>query len=201
VSERLEKALALIDEANREDPNRDLLSPDLPKALAYGWRMSEWLSRLCEQPSEALALAARGQHIRRWQVPRDSYPADRAGYLAWRTYLYRFHAEQLAAILSQVGYDAETVERAAGIVAKRRLKQDTEAQTLEDAACLVFLNYEFAAFAESHDAEKVVAIVRKTWGKMSDRARAAALALDLPDHLAGLVAAALAPVEADSVGG
>jgi hypothetical protein len=133
-------------------------------------------------------------------VPRDSFPADRAGYLAWRTSLYRFHAEQLAAILSQVGYDAETVERAADIVAKRRLKQDTEVQTLEDAACLVFLNYEFAAFAESHDAEKLVAIVRKTWGKMSDRAHAAARGLDLPEHLAELVAAALAPVEADGVG-
>jgi hypothetical protein len=201
VSERLEKALALIDEANREDPSRDPVCPELPKALVYGWRMSEWLARLCDQPSEALALAARGQHIRRWQVPRDRYAADRAGYLAWRTYLYRFHAEQLAAILSQVGYDAETVERAAGIVAKRRLKQDAEAQTLEDAACLVFLNYEFAAFAESHDVDKLVAIVRKTWGKMSDRAHAAALGLELPEHLTGLVAAALAPVEASNVAG
>jgi len=201
VSERLEKALALIDEANREDPNRDPVSPDLPKALVYGWRMSEWLARICDQPSEALALAARGQHIRRWQVPRDRYAADRAGYLAWRTYLYGFHAEQLAGILRRVDYDPETIERATGIVAKRRLKRDPETQALEDAACLVFLNYEFADFADSHDAEKLVAIVRKTWGKMSERAHTAALALELPERLAGLVAAALAPVEADGVSG
>ena len=196
MSERLSEALALIDEANTADPHRDPDHPELPKALLYGWRMSEWLSRLCDAPSEALALAARGQHIRRWQVPRDRYPSDRAGYLAWRTFLYRFHAEQLSAILERVGYDRPTVDRAAAIVAKRRLRQDPEAQALEDAACLVFLNYEFAAFAAAHDPDKVVAVLRKTWGKMSDRAHEMALGLPLPDDLAALVAAALGSPDA-----
>lgn len=196
VSERLQAALGLIDEANREDPHHDPDHPELSRTLLYGWRMSEWLTRLYDQPSEALVLAARAQHIRRWQVPRDSYPADRAGYLAWRTFLYRFHAEQLSAIMTTAGYDAATVERAASIVAKRRLKQDAEAQALEDAACMVFLAHEFGAFAEAHTPEKLVAIVRKTWGKMSERARQAALGLALPPELAGVVARALEPAVA-----
>lgn len=198
MSERLAKAVALIDEANREDPNRDPDNPELSKALVYGWRMSEWLSRLCDAPSEALVLAARGQHLRRWQVPRETYPADRSGYLAWRTFLYGFHAEQLSAILAQAGYDPETIERAASIVAKRRLRQDPEVQCLEDTACLVFLSHEFAAFTKAHAEDKLVAIVRKTWGKMSERARHAATRLELPDDQARLVAAALTPAAVDA---
>jgi hypothetical protein len=196
VSERLAQALALIDEANREDPGRDPKNPALSKALVYGWRMSEWLDRICEGPSDALILAARAQHIRRWEVPRERFPADRAGYLAWRTSLYRFHAEQLSAILMQVGYDAVTIERAASIVAKRRLKQDQDAQRLEDVACLVFLNYEFARFAEAHSHDKIIAILRKTWSKMSEVGRSAALTLPLPEPLSALVGEALTPLPA-----
>ena len=33
---------------------------------------------------ETLLLAARAHHLRRWELPRDSYPVGRAGYLRWR---------------------------------------------------------------------------------------------------------------------
>jgi hypothetical protein len=192
MSEPLEHALRLIDEANREDPNLELVAgKPTPKALLYGQRMTEWLLRLDHDPPETLQLAARGQHIRRWKIPRSRYAETREGYLIWRAKLYRFHAEEISAILQRVGYDAATVERVAQIVAKRGLQQDPDVQRIEDVACLVFLDYEFARFAAAHPREKIIDIVRKTWRKMSETGRAEALRVPLDDSLALLVREAL----------
>jgi len=192
MSERLQRALQLIDDANREDPNWEIVEGTcIPRALLYGQRMTAWLLRLDPNPPETLQLAARGQHIRRWEIPRTSYPATRDGYLAWRTRLYRFHAEQVGSILRQLGYDDPTVERVARIVAKRGLKQDPDVQRIEDIACLVFLDYQLAEFATAHARDKVIDIVRRTWRKMSETGRAEALRLPLSDSLALLVREAL----------
>jgi hypothetical protein len=139
--------------------------------------MAEWLARLEPDASEALRLAVRCQHIRRWTIPRASFPMTRPGYLQWRSTLARFHAEQAGEILRGVGYDEETVARVQSLVRKERLASDPEAQALEDAACLVFLEGEFVDFARKHDAQKVEGILRKTWRKMSDRGKAEALKL------------------------
>lgn len=194
MSTKLEQVLSLIDEANRGDPQTVLLDGEAwPKAFIYGRRMSEWLYRLDPDPNETVQLAARGQHIRRWEIPRASYPATREGYLAWRTSLYRFHAEQMTGLLKQVGYDGKTIDSVARIVSKRGLKTDSEVQRIEDVACLVFLDHEFAGFAAEHPRGKLIEIVRKTWRKMSEPARAQALLIPLCDDLARLVAEALKP--------
>ena len=182
---RFARALSLIDAANAQDP--------LGRETLYSQRMSQWLDRIEPDASEPLRLAARAQHIRRWTIPRTSYPMDRLGYLAWRTALYRFHAAELLAILRECGYDEPDAQRAASLVRKERLKADAEAQTLEDVICLVFLENQLAQFASSHEPEKVVDILRKTWKKMSPRGHAAALSLDLPAGAAELVRRALAP--------
>jgi hypothetical protein len=75
----------------------------------------------------------------------------RAGYHQWRTTLARFHADEAAAILRGVGYDEATVARVQSLVRKEGLKTDPETQTLEDVACLVFLEDEFREFARKHD--------------------------------------------------
>src|ERR1035441_3147125 len=98
-------AIEQIDAANSRDPH--LVSDgtsQVPAELLYSRRMNNWLAKLYPQASEALQLAARAQHIRRWEVPRDSYPMDRAGYHRWRTGLYSFHAEKAAEILRDLGY-------------------------------------------------------------------------------------------------
>jgi hypothetical protein len=64
-------------------------------------------------------------------------------------------------------------------------------QKLEDAACLVFLVYEYAAFIAKHDDEKVIDILQKTWGKMSERAREVALTLPLEGRPRALLERAL----------
>jgi Domain of unknown function (DUF4202) len=177
---RFAATLAAIDAANGEDLTSEIVGgKSVPKELAYSRRMTGWLTRLDPTASEALRLAVRAQHIRRWTVPRDGYPMDRQGYHRWRTALGRFHAETAGALMKTAGYDAVMVERVGSLIRKERLKTDPEAQTLEDVACLVFLENYLADFAGKHDEAKVIDILRKTWRKMSKRGQDAALALDL----------------------
>ena len=186
-------ALEAFDRANAADPNREAVDGvAAPKELVYGQRMSDWLERLYPEASLALRLAVRCQHIERWRVPRKSYPEGRIGYLTWRRDLKALHAERAGEILERLGFDAATVERVRALVNKENLRQDPEAQALEDVACLVFLAHYFADFAVGHDDDKVVDILRKTWRKMSETGREAALALPLGPTEAALVALALA---------
>ena len=193
LSDRFQAAIDAIDDANRDDPNRETLDGEaLPKEIAYARRMTRWLERLAPDASELLRLAVRAQHIRRWSIARDAYPMDRKGYLRWRTDLARFHAETVAGILRARGYDADEVARVQALVQKKKFRSDPEAQTLEDAACLVFLESYFSDFATKHDDAKLANILRKSWAKMSAPAQQAALALDLPPETRRLVERALA---------
>jgi hypothetical protein len=190
---RLETVLRLIDEANARDPNRETWQgQSYPKELLYGMRMTEWLERRRPRPPEELAIAARGQHICRWEVPRDSYPADRDGYLRWRSYLYDFHATKVAELMERAGYEAASVDRVRTLIRKRGLKTDPDVQLIEDTACLVFLEYYFPDFAQSLDTAKLPGVVRKTWNKMSEEARQAALTIDFPESVRTLLTQALA---------
>ncbi len=189
---RFDAAIAAFDQANAEDPNHEMIDGQLqPAAPVYARRMTEWLGRIEPSASVELRLAARCQHIRRWMIPRDTYPITRPGYHKWRTDLGRFHAEQAGEILGHVGYDPETIARVQSLLRKERLKIDPQMQTLEDVICLVFLESYFADFAAKHDDQKVIGILRKTWKKMSDRGHAEALKLPLTDAARDLVARAL----------
>ncbi|MEX0742645.1 MAG: DUF4202 domain-containing protein, partial [Phycisphaeraceae bacterium] len=163
-----------------------------PKELLYGHRMSRWLEVLRPDAPEPLRLAARAQHIRRWEVPRDSYPRDRKGYHQWRTRLYGYHADRTEEILAELGYDAAIIARVRDLLMKKRIKNDPDMQTLEDVICLVFLENYFADFAREHDEAKLMTILQRTWGKMSEQGHHAALRLDLPDEARALVEKALA---------
>ena len=142
--------------------------------------MTEWVQRLEPAPTEELLLAARAHHLRRWTIPRASYPQGRSGYLRWRKALHEQHARDVAEILSGVGYDDATVGRVQDIVRKRRLGKDDEVQVLEDALCLVFVETQLHDLAARVEPEKMVDVVRKTLVKMSDRAKQLATELDIP---------------------
>ncbi len=188
---RLREALARFDEANAADPNRELVDgAEQPRELVYARRMTATLDSFAPEAPEAVRLAVRCQHIRRWTVPRDTYPEGRDGYRRWRTDLARFHAEAAAEILRAVGYGEDTVARVGALLRKERLKADPEVQLLEDVACLVFLRYYLPAFAERHADAKLADILAKTWRKMSAQGRTAALALDLEPRLRALVSKA-----------
>ena len=190
---RLRDAFARFDRANADDPNRELVDGvEQPRELVYARRMTATLERFAPDAPEAVRLAVRCQHIRRWTVPRDTYPEGRDGYRRWRTDLAQFHAETAAEILRAAGYGDAVVARVGALLRKERLKADPEVQLLEDVACLVFLQHYLPAFAAQHADDKLVDILGKTWRKMSAQGRAAALALDLEPRVRALVSRAAA---------
>ncbi len=190
---RYETAVALMDAANGEDPNRvEWNGETWPKERLYSRRMVEMLERFDPTADEAMKLAVRAQHIQRWRIPRSDFPEGRQGYLQWRTRLYRFHADTAGEILARAGYDDATRERVKQAVGKRGIKVNPDSQLLEDVADLVFIEYyleEFAAKHPEYSEEKWLDIIRKTWKKMSERAREFALsgAVKLPEALKGLI--------------
>ena len=193
VPDQFERAIARFDAANRADPHRVVIDGlEQPAALLYARRMTARLDRFAPGAPEPVRLAARSQHIRRWTIPRTDYPEGRDGYRRWRTDLAGFHASTAAAILREVGYDDATVARVESLLRKERLKTDPAVQLLEDVVCLVFLDHYLADFAPKHDEEKLLRVLRKTWPKMSDDGRRAALALDLEPGLRALVERAVA---------
>ncbi|UOQ51963.1 DUF4202 domain-containing protein [Hymenobacter cellulosivorans] len=191
---RFTAALATFDAANAEDPNQDTDAEgrSWPKELLYGHRMSACLARVAPEAPEAVHLAARCQHIRRWAIPRADFPMDRAGYHQWRNTLKKYHAQVAGELLAEVGYEAATIERVQALLQKQQLSRDADVQLLEDVICLVFLEYYFLDFARQHPEEKVIDIVQKTWRKMTARGHELALQLPLPADAQALVARALA---------
>ncbi|WP_375057470.1 DUF4202 domain-containing protein [Zobellella sp. DQSA1] len=190
---RLQQVLNAIDAENRQDPHQEQADgQSWPKEYLYSLRMSEQLARFAPEASELLQIAARAQHIRRWTVPRADYPMDRAGYKHWRTDLAKFHGELTAKLMENAGYGEEEQERVKALLLKKQLKRDDEVQTLEDVICLVFIHYYLEDFATKHEEEKLIDIIRKTWGKMSEAGHAAALKVPLSPPVQSLVGKALA---------
>lgn len=192
MSSKLAQAFAAIDAANAADPNTvSYGGEEQPKELCHSRLATEWLDRLAPEATEAQRLAARAHHLRRWEIPRDSYPKDRAGYLRWRTELGRFHAEETAKLLEEAGYDAETIERVKAIIRKRNLKGDPEVQTHEDVLCLVFLSTQLDMLAADLETDKLIEVLAKSLNKMSEEGRQQALRLSLNNAQRGILARAL----------
>jgi hypothetical protein len=178
--ERFEQAVAEIDRANADDPHQIEVRGELrPKELAHADMASDWIRRLEAQPSEALQLAARAHHLRRWSLSRDDYPTGRSGYLVWRQELKQQHADETAHILERCGYDASYIESVSRIILRKNLTRSADAQTLEDALCLVFFETQLVELAGRLSTAKMRDVGIKTLRKMSPKARALALELSL----------------------
>jgi hypothetical protein len=191
--DRFARASLAFDQLNALDPvKEDVGGVSRPRLVVQADRLSEWIQRLDPDASEALRLAARCQHVERWKIARDEFPPGRVGYLQWRTKLARFHAERAESVLRGAGYDDDVVAAVRRIVTKQNLHSNPDSQTMEDALCLVFLEFEFEAFLDKYpDQAKAVDIVEKTWKKMSPRGRDAARALSLSTRAQRLVEAAI----------
>ena len=185
----LAAAIEAIDAANVDDPNR---FEGEPLALAQGRLAHGWVLWLDAGASDALLLAARAHHLRRWVVPRSSYPEGRTGYLTWRRDQKVRHAAELRAILAAEGIEPARVARACAIVTKAGLGSDPEVQIFEDAVCLTFLQTQLTSTIDKvHDDDHMVAVIAKTLTKMSDAGKAAALTIEFDSHGAELVGRAL----------
>ncbi|MGL1956135.1 MAG: DUF4202 domain-containing protein [Colwellia sp.] len=207
-SSLLSSVLTAIDNINRADTNTTLLNGIAhAKELLYGHQMSECLTKHWPEASEVLQIAVRGQHIKRWHLKRNEFDEGKKGYFTWRIALGKFHAQLVEKIMLEQGYGADDAANTAIIIRKELLKQRkatskvdsqiiNDSQTLEDVACLVFLEHYFDEFAAKYTSkengeEKIIRIVKLTWNKMSEQGHNIALTLELPDHLAKLVGKAL----------
>lgn len=126
---------------------------------------------------------------------------NRAGYLTWRSKLKSLAATQVAELLAspaiQPPIPAEDIARIGGLIRKENLSINEETQVLEDVACLVFLEDQFDKFDKESGIEedKMVGILRKTWGKMSEEGRKLAMGVELSERGKALLGKALEPQE------
>lgn len=190
--DRFNAAIAAFDGANSADPNLERDGgAEHPKELVYARRMSMMLERFAPDAPEAVRLAVRCQHLRRWEIPRDAFPRTSEGYKAWRKRLMDFHADAAGRVLSDAGYDEETVAHVQALLRKVRLKRDPDSQLVEDVVGLVFLEHYLERFVAEHpdyEEAKLADILRKTWAKMSPRGHKAALTVvKLPGPLRPVV--------------
>ncbi|MDH4170139.1 MAG: DUF4202 domain-containing protein [Acidimicrobiia bacterium] len=196
MAHRLDAVLATIDDANRADPN---LVEDRPRALLEGQRATEWVAQLRPDAPESVLVAARAHHLTRWMVPRSSYPEGRAGYLRWRRDQKQRHADDMSAILSTHRFDPGFIERVQSLLLRTDLGTDPDAQLVEDAACLVFLETRFDDIVVRLDHDQLIGVVAKTLAKMSPAAIAATSAINLSE--AGRTALAEAASRAEDRSG
>lgn len=188
-------AAAAIDDANQADPNTvTVRGMQQPLALAHGRLAAEWIQRLSDgEADETVLLAARAHHLRRWEVPRSSYPEGKAGYLRWRRDQKQRHAADVAQILRDAGYGSSAIERVQTLIRRDNLASDADTQTVEDAACLVFIETQLAAVESRFEHAHLLDVIRKTARKMSPAALAAVGQIDLGEHEQALLAEALSP--------
>jgi hypothetical protein len=190
--QKFEAAIRRFDEENSRDPNKEIAGGiSHPRELLYAQRLTNWVLRLCPDASEELRLAACCQHICRWKIPRDSYPMTRPGYLKWRADLKKFHAQKAGEILREVGYDEKNVQRVQELNLKKNFPNDSETRVLEDALCLVFLEFQFAELAAKTAEDKTINALQKSWQKMTEAARAEALKLNYGEREKTLLQRAL----------
>ena len=176
---RFADAIARFDAENAKDPKSVTCDgATQPHELAYSRWLTDWVLRLNPAASEGLRLASRCQHLCRWEIPRDSYPATRAGYLKWRQVLKEFHADKAAAILRDVGYGDVITQQVRDLNLKKHFPADAECRTLEDALCLLFLERQFTDLASKATEEKMITALQKCWAKMTPAAHALALKLN-----------------------
>lgn len=189
---KYKEAIQLFDKANALDPNTELFEgKEYPKELLYAERMTEQLNKFAPNSSLALQLTVRCQHICRWEIPRNSYEMNRVGYLKWRQDLKSFHVNKATSILKEVGYNIELINLVKFLLLKKELKKNEETQTLEDVACLVFLEFYFLKFSEKYEEAKLIEIIQKTWKKMSEKGHETALKLNLSEVALMLITKAL----------
>lgn len=188
----INEAFQLLDGYNKQDPRRNARDgATTPVEYFLALRLHEWVRKLAPDAGENLLLASRCQHIGRWEIARSAYPEGRNGYFRWRKALTHHHAEVAAGLLGKAGYDAAEIADVQSLLRKERLGTDPRAQIMEDALCLVFLEFQYEEFSRGVTEEKMTDILTKTWKKMSEAGRKAAVSLPYSVHGAAVIAKVL----------
>jgi hypothetical protein len=101
-------------------------------------------------------------------------------YLKWRKDLAAHHAAISASLMQKAGYEEAKIARVQEIILKKRIKQNAEVQIMENALCLLFLEYQYEDLRKKylHDPEKMVNILYKLLLKMDAHGHAVAMLLN-----------------------
>jgi len=193
TSDQFKKAIDAFDAYNENDPNKEEYKGKVfSKEVLYAQRMTNWLHQFAPDAPEYITLAARCQHIGRWEIARSNFPMDKKGYLQWRNQEKIHHAKIAEEILKTCQYDAETIDKVKFLLLKKELFTNADTQLLEDVICLVFIEFYIDAFAAKHDDEKMVDIIKKTLKKMSPKGIAATSGINLSEKIKSLIQKATA---------
>lgn len=185
---RFIRALDAFDQASGEDPRRQRFEEcDYPRELVFSRRVTHWLLRLAPDAGEAVQLAARGHTLRRWEILRTRYPNDTAGYHAWRDATAAHSADAAEMLLRPIGYPDEVIRRVRRLITRELFPRDPDAQRLEDADCLAFLELKLTDYLDRWDEEKLARILTGTWMKMSEGARTLARQMPLDPRVGPLL--------------
>jgi hypothetical protein len=181
-------AIEAFDRANGEDPRRQRFEGrDHSRELAFSRRVTHWLLRLTPDAAEAVQLAARGHTLRRWEIPRTRYPNDTSGYHAWREATAAHSADAAETLLRPIGYSDELIRRVRQLITRELFPRDSDAQRLEDADCLAFLELKLTDYLDRWDEERLARILNGTWMKMSKGARTLARQMPLDPRVGPLL--------------
>jgi len=191
-SDRFAKVIAAFDDYNLNDPNKEEFEGRIfPKESLYAQRMTGKLAAFAPEADEAVKLAARCQHIGRWEIPRSNYPMNKKGYLQWRNDAKIHHAKIASGILTAFGYEQEVINNVKLLLLKKDLYANPQSQLLEDVVCLVFIEYYLEEFAAKHEDEKVIDILRKTIRKMTAKGVKSAGQIPLSERIKSLITRAV----------
>ncbi|KAF8072415.1 hypothetical protein HT031_000074 [Scenedesmus sp. PABB004] len=191
---QLDKALALIDAGNAEDPTKVQVDGEsVPYRLAYSRWLSEWVLRLDPKASDELLILARGRSIQSWKladIKRDDYAPNTPGQRQWEVDRKKWLANRLLEAVKEAGYGEETcgliedvmLSRSLpdprdirkydllgplGMVNFRTLRAVVMLQTLADADALLFLDKNFAEMFNRMPADEVAAVCKRELSRLS----------------------------------
>lgn len=185
---QLKEAFNQFDAYNTTDPNQKVFEgKTYAKEVLYAERMTKKLNDYAPEAPEYMQLAVRCQHIGRWEIARNAYPMDRAGYLMWRSQLKLHHTKIAEPILKECGYDEETINKVKSLLLKKQLHQNPDTQLIEDVICLVFVEFYLDSFSSQHSEEKMIDILKKTLKKISPRGIEEALKINMTEHVKELI--------------
>lgn len=185
--DKLNAAFGLFDEYNKQDPRIfEWNGKSYPQEYFFAVKLYDRVLQLEPDAGEELLLASRCQHIGRWEMPRETYPDGRDAYLEWRKDLAQHHVNIAGKLMREAGYANELIDRVSQILLKKRIKTDHNVQAMENALCLVFLEFQYEDFRKKYEQEpdKMVNILHRSLLKMD--AKGHAFALQMPYSSGGL---------------
>jgi|SRR5690606_32331231 len=192
MENRIQQALNKFDDYNRNDPNTfNWQGTEYPQELFLAEKLYHWIFKLSPSPSVALKLASRAQHIGRWEISRDSFPMDKVGYLSWRKHLAHHHAKITRSILGSLDFSEDIINQVEQIILKKSIKSTPDVQTMENALCLVFLEFQYEDFHPKYE-DKIVNILKRSLLKMDKTGHNFALNLPYSKNGSKFIEAALA---------